>query len=251
MLDTLYKFGRQLSQNADREEFDDCIAPPLIDEREKAKGIQFYVAQVIFDLDKNTFRLDEHPKKFSEGDKSFKLSPYHLRCIKIQGGNHKNIYPTVDPRRSFEPWKKTFFGKEDKAGNPPQRGELAESIQKDFPNSILYKATQQIFSMRVAFEAVYPVWKKLLEDLKMDGNNRVAMLYASVVSNELGIREPVPVVQLKGYDELLRRKFLQKSATSTPPKLKSDVKTKICYVTGEFSDISVSTLSKALINFSK
>ena len=236
MLDTLYKFGRQLSQNTDREEFDDCIAPPPLDD--KVKDIQFYVAQIIIDLDTNTFRLDEHLKPFSEGDKSFKLSQYHLRCIKIQGGNNKSIYPTVDPRKSFEPWRKTFFGKEDKNGNPPKKSELVEAIQKDFPDlidSILYKAAEQIFSMRDAFEVAYPEWKKVSEGLKMDSNNRVAMLYASIISDELGIREPVPVAQLEGYDALLRRKFLKKGANPNEER-KNAVPPKLCYVTGVMHD---------------
>jgi hypothetical protein len=132
MLDTLYKFGRQLSQNSDREEFDDQIAIPPIDEKEIAKGIRFFVATIIFDLDTGTFRLDENPKPFSQADKTYKFSPYNLRCIKIQGGNNKSIYPTVDPRKAFDQWQKTFFGKRDKDGNPPKQAELTEAIQKDF-----------------------------------------------------------------------------------------------------------------------
>lgn len=239
MLDTLYKFGRQLSLNADREEFDDQIAVPPIDEKEKAKGIQFYVARVIFDLDNGTFRLDEQPKEFSETDKAFALSPYNLRCIKIQPGNNKSIYPTADPRKSFDPWKKTLFGKEDKDGNPPKHSELVEAIQKEFPNlmdSLLCKAMEQVFKMRDAFETAYPGWKKMAEGLKMDEKNRVAMLYASVVSTKLGILQPTPVTQLEGYDEFLRRKFLQKGATQSVSREKTAAQPKLCYVTGELGD---------------
>jgi CRISPR-associated protein Csh1 len=241
MLDTLYKFGRQLSQNSDREEFDDQIAAPPIGEKEISKGIRFFIASIIFDLDTGTFRLDENPKPFSQADKSYKFSPYNLRCIKIQGGNNKSIYPTVDPRKAFDQWQKTFFGKRDKDGNPPKQAELTEAIQKDFPdlaNTVLYNAVKQIFKMRDAFEAAYPDWKKVSEDLKMDGSNRVAMLSASVVSAEMGISEPCPVVQLDGYDDFLRRKFLQKGGSLSADDKKL-TKPKLCYVTGELrSDVS-------------
>jgi len=236
MLDTLFKFGRQLSQNSDREEFDDQIATPTIDKKEIDKGIHFFVATIIFDLDTSTFRVDENLKPFSQTDKGYSYSAYNLRCIKIQGGNNKSIYPTVDPRRAFDSWKKTFFGKVDKDGNPPKQAELVEAIQKDFTDlagSRLFDATDQIFKMRVAFEAAYPDWKKVLEDLKMDGNSRVAMLCASIISAKMGITKPLPIVQLEGYDDFLRRKFLQKGELVTPGKVQVETTSKLCYVTGE------------------
>ncbi len=238
MLDTLYKFGRQLSLNADREEFDDVITTPPIDEKEKSKGINFYVASIIFDLDAGTFNLGEL-KPFSEGDRTYQLSGYKLRCIKIQGGNNKSIYPTVDPRKSFDPWKKTLFGKEDKDGNPPKRSELAEAIRKDYPDlasSTLYKAMELIFKMRDEFEITYPDWKKVTEDLKLEGNSRIAMLYAMVVSKDLGILQPCAVTQLDGYDDFLRRKFLQKDTSPDDQEGQEPRSSKLCYVTGQYRD---------------
>ncbi len=108
MLDTLYQFGRQLSQNADREEFDDIIFVPPVDEKDTGKGIQFHVAFMVFDLDNCTFYPDGHTRPYSLENKNYKYSAYSLRCNKIQGGNNKSVYLTVDPRKSYDPWKKTL-----------------------------------------------------------------------------------------------------------------------------------------------
>lgn len=236
MLDTLYRIGQYLSQDSTREEFDDIIAPPPIDENEKKKECQFLIAEVIFNLDVGIFQLNPQPRVYDELDKSAKWTAYSLRCIKIQGGNNKSIYLTVDPRKSFEPWKKTLFGKEDKSGTPPKAPELLEAIQKDYPDlsdSTVCKAVTKIFKMRTAFAAEFPEWKKVVEALNWSEKTRVVLLVASIVSEELGCIVPTPVAHLDGYDELLRRKFLQtdvETINSEDPA--SLMPPKICYVTG-------------------
>ncbi|MCA0236273.1 MAG: TM1802 family CRISPR-associated protein [Bacteroidetes bacterium] len=235
MLNTLYEFGRQLSQNADREEFDDIISVPPIDVKDIARNIAFHVVEVIFDLDNGTFRLGERPMPFSAEDKGYSHSPYALRCIKIQGGNNKSVYPTVDPRKSFEAWKKTLFGKEDKNGNQPKLPEFVEAIQKDYvdlADSLLAKAVSFVFPMRKAFEEMYPDLKTISTACGMDESNRIAMLYASVVSTGLGISEPTPIAHLDGFDTFLRRK-LQKGGSQSGDSEDSVSVSKLCYVTGE------------------
>lgn len=229
MLDTLYKFGKYLSNDSSRREFTDYISIPPTDEKEK--GTKFFVAEIIFDLDKGTFRANDKPRAFDDLDPASKWSPYNLRCIKIQGGNNKSIYPTVDPRKSFDQWKKTFFGKEDKNGNSPKKAELAEAIEKDFPDltdAPIYKAATAVFKMREAFEVAFPDWKKVAEVLNWGEKSRVAMLFASVISAKLGYPEPVPIANLDGFDDFLRRKFLQKNS-SGEQELAAP---KTCYVTG-------------------
>lgn len=239
MLDTLYKFGRQLSQDASREEFDDVIATPPVDDKDKAKGVNFFVVEIIFDLDENKFRFGKL-RPFSETDKTYEFSPYNLRCIKIQGGNNKSIYLTADPRKSFDPWKKTFFGKVDeKKGAMPKQAELTEAIQKDFPdltNTLLFRATEQIFKLRDVFEAAFPEWKKMTEALNLDEKNRVAMIFASIIWKEQGISEAKPVAHLDGYDDFIRRKFLHKGTVGFSGEGKTAAKPKLCYVTGEMRE---------------
>ena len=238
MLDLLYQFGRQLSLNADREEFDDLIVIPPIYEKDVEKGIQFHVANMIFYLDKGTFLPDAKTKPFSLGDKGYSHSPYNLRCLKIQGGNNKSIYPTADPRKSFDPWKKTFFGKESKDGSPPKEAELVEAIKKDFPDLIerqFCKAVALIFSIRKDFETAFPDIKALSSVFGMDEKNKIAMLYASVVSDELGIPNPTPVVQLNGFDDFLRQK-MQKGGGQNSTKESVANSLKLCYVTGELRE---------------
>ena len=235
MLDTLYKFGRQLSLDASREEFDDIIATPPVDEKDITKGINFFVAEVIFNLDAGSFSFGKL-RPFSELDKTYEYSPYNLRCIKIQGGNNKSIYPTVDPRKSFDPWKKTFFGKEDKNGTPPKQAELNEAILKDFPdlaNTPLFHVIEQIFKLREAFETAFPEWKNMAEALSLGEKNRVAMLFASVIWSAKGIPEAQPITGLDGYDDFLRLKFFQKNISGYTEEDKTAAKPKLCYVTGE------------------
>lgn len=236
MLDTLYQFGRSLSDNADREEFDDLIASPPIDEKDIARGIQFYVAYMVFDLDNGTFRPDDRLRPFNAGDRSYINSPYALRCLKIQPGNNKSVYPTADPRKSFDPWKKTLFSKEDKNGNPPKQAEIIEAIQKDFSDLAdrqFCKAVARIFSMRAAFEVAFPDAKAIVAAFGMDEKNKIAMLCASVVSTDLGITEPTPVVRLDGFDDFLRRK-MQKGGPQNLADGQPSAAAKRCYVTGEF-----------------
>ncbi len=237
MLDTLYQFGQYLSKDSSRLEFDDIISAPTIDE--KVKGMELLVAEVVFDLDAGTFRLNDKPYGFDDSDKTARWSPYNLRCIKIQGGNNKSIYPTADPRKSFEPWKKSFFGKEDKNGNPPKKAELVEAIEKDFPDLIdtpVCRAANEIFKMREAFEETFPDWKKVTETLNWGEKNRVIMLFASVVSTELGCSEPMPVAKLDGFDVFLHRKFLEKNAGENTFESRKTATPKICYVTGQQSE---------------
>ena len=149
MLDTLYRFGLQLSQNADRDEFDDIILTDFIKESERNK-FSYHVGEVIFDLDAQKIRVGR-TSNFSELDKGYYLSPYVLRCIRIQSGNNKSIYPTVDPRKSYDPWIKTIFGKNDKNDKPPICGELFEVLQKDYPDlkeSTLFKVLGRIFLLK-------------------------------------------------------------------------------------------------------
>ncbi|MBV6440408.1 MAG: hypothetical protein EPGJADBJ_02077 [Saprospiraceae bacterium] len=236
MLDTLYKFGKHMSNDSSRQEFDDFITIPPLDEKEKSRQLQFLVAEVIFDLDAGSFYLNDRPVVFDDSDKSAKWSPYNLRCLKIQGGNNKSIYPTVDPRKSFDPWKKTFFGKEDKNGNPPKKAELVEAIEKDFPDlagSPVCWAVTEVFKMRNAFESTFPEWKKVTEALDWGEKSRVVLLFASVKSAELDCPEPKPVAQLEGYDEFLRQKFLQKGSETNSEGEKNIFISKVCYVTGE------------------
>jgi CRISPR-associated protein Csh1 len=237
MLDTLYQIGQHLSNDRSRLEFDRIIATPPIDE--KAKGLEFFVAEVIFDLDAGSFRLNDKPRVFDDLDITGRWSPYSLRCIKIQGGRNKNIYPTVDPRKFFDQWKKTFFGSESNNGKQPKKAELVEAIEKDFPDLVdtpLCKAVAGIFKMRDAFEEVFPEWKTVVEELNWGEKSRIAMLFASIVSTELHCPEPVPVANMEAFDTFIRRKFLQKSSGKGISDERKIEVPKICYVTGQQSE---------------
>lgn len=253
MLDTLLKIGRQLGASADRSEFDDIISMPPIDEKEREKKFSFYVLEMVFDLDKNEVRLG-NIRDFSESDKNYAFSPNTLRCIKIQGGNNKSIYPTVDPRKSYEPWKKTFFAKIDKNGNQPVESEIMEAIRKEAPDlksSELFKIAERIFLLREQLDNLYPSLEHIVKEKQIAGGQKIVMLYASVIAKEdFGIETAKPVAQLEGYDDFLRRKFLKKDSLTTTSK--------VCYVTGalgndiaEPSFISRYSLNKMFVTTTK
>jgi CRISPR-associated protein Csh1 len=236
MLDTLLKIGQQLGASADREEFDDIIAVPPIDEKQKEKNFTFHIAEIIFDLDRQEVRLGAL-RDFSELDKKYIYSPFRLRCIKIQGGNNKNIYPTVDPRKSYEPLKKTFFSKKDKDGNAPKEADITEAIRKEAPDlmdSELYKVIEQIFPLGALLEGSFPDLDSISKSIGLGANQKIVMLFTSVLAVEsFSIKEAKPIASLQGYDDFIRRKFLVKGVSE---KSTSDTLPKICYVTGELQD---------------
>lgn len=236
MLDTLLKIGKQLGESADREEFDDIIAVPPIDEKQKEKNFTFHIAEIVFDLDNQEVRLGTL-RDYSESDKKYLYAPSRLRCIKIQGGNNKNIYPTVDPRKSYEPLKKTFFSKKDEDGNAPKEADLTEAIRKEAPDLIdseLYKVTEQIFSLGALLEGAFPDLDSISKSIGLGANQKIVMVFTSVVAVELfNINEPKPIVWLGGYDNFIRRKFLEKGVQANQT---SKAVPKVCYVTGELQD---------------
>ncbi len=243
MLDTLYKIGQQLSQQS-REEFDDIILKPPIDETELEKGVQFLVVEVIFDLDNQEIRPGRK-RPFDADDPIFEFSPYKLRCLRIQGGNNKSIYPTVDPRKSFDPWVKTFFGKDETATKP----ELVVAIEKDFSElreKLFFKIAEKIIELQPAFKLLFYFPKEGLEELVMDhkkglkelfgltDKDRVAMLTASIVAKDFGLDSPTVFAQLDGFDDFLRRKFL-KAAVEGATDERAAKNPRLCYVSGKMA----------------
>jgi len=224
MLSTLLKLGEQLSEN--RDEWEDIIDTPNT-EKEKAKDINLYVAELIFDLDQQQIYVSP----LIEYDQS---CPLRFKNIRIQGGNNKAIYVCAESGK-LEQIKKTLFGKEPTS----ERGEFIEAIDKDFPtlqSMQLYEILKKVFALKDVFASLYgqtddkgkakTIEAVLLEPLNLSQSNKVALWYASVLDSESGITTPVAINQLPGYNEFIRGKFLDKAKGQLS-------ESKISYVSGK------------------
>jgi len=230
MLDALIRIGKHLSE--ERGEWDDIIDVPDTTE-EQAKGITPLTAQLLFDLDRKEVVIDRAQVKVFEP-----RDAYEYKNIKIQGGNNKAIYVTVYPKKSFDQIRKTFFGQEDKTGNPPSRGQFVEAIDKDFPSlkeSTLYQVLKRAFSLSDDFQTKFfnkeknrIDFNKAIQILDLANNERIILLYIAVKCQELGINLPTPFSHIAGHEEFLRSKFLKKKRSQ---KQDSTID-RLCYATG-------------------
>lgn len=230
MLDTLIRIGKHLSDG--RGEWEDIIdVPDTADEQ--AKGITLLTVQLLFDLDTNQIILDKEKIKVFEPQDA-----YTYMNIKIQGGNNKAIYSSVFPKKSFDQFRKTFFGTIDKKGNSPIQGQFTEAIDKDYTKLreiTLYKVLYKIFHLKNDFATQFidPVKNKadynlLLKALNLGGNERVVLLYAAVKSVALEIPDTMPIAKIAGFEEFMRGKFLN---NKEDPRQKNSME-KLCYATG-------------------
>ena len=232
MLNTLIKLGKQLSEGIG--EWDDIIDFPNI-ARERAKKIQCLIAEVVFDLDSKTVYVSPELSEYDDQD------CFKYKNIKIQGGNNKAIYCCVESGK-IEQMRKTFFGTIDGKGNFPVQGQFYELISKDFSqfsNTLFANLLSQIFTLKTEFERKFTNAKyiksepgqvndeKLLFNPLISINNKIVMVYASVLCSSYGIKHITPLTELDGYVAFVRAKFFDK---------KRDKLKKLCYATGEILD---------------
>jgi CRISPR-associated protein Csh1 len=237
MLNTLVKLGEQLS--AGTGEWDDIIDFPNI-AKEKAKKIKCHIAELIFDLDANTVYVSPELREYDDQD------CFKYKYIKIQGGNNKAIYCCVESGKT-EQIRKTFFGTIDGKGKLPVQGQFYESISKDFPqfsNTLFANLLSQIFTLKNEFERKFTVAKdvkgqqeqvideKLLFESLSTMNEKVVLVYASVLGSSLGIKNITPLTEIDGYEAFIRAKFFEKKRN----KSNENNSKKLCYATGEISD---------------
>jgi CRISPR-associated protein Csh1 len=234
MLATLIKLGTQLSENIG--EWDDIIDYPKVD-TEKKKGIPLYVAEMIFNLDQQVIYFNDL-KEYDED-----RSCLEYKNIKIQGGNNKAIYTCVESGK-LEQIRKTFFGTTDTKGNEPACGQFKVVIQRDFP---AFKPTPlgvllpKIFALKEAFEKMATCTKEVkgqevkVVDEKLVHTHiknlppiaRIVLFYTSVISTEDNLIEPTPIANVKGFQEFMRAKFLDKGK-----KAPDSAERKLSYATG-------------------
>lgn len=237
MLNTLIRLGKQLSEGIG--EWDDIIDFPNI-AREREKKIQCHIAELVFDLDSNTVYVSPELREYDDQD------CFKYKNIKIQGGNNKAIYCCVESGKT-EQIRKTFFGTIDAKGKLPVQGQFYELISKDFPqfsNTLFADLLSQIFTLKNEFERKFTIAKdvkgqqeqvideKLLFESLSTINNKIVLVYTSVLCSSSGIKNTTPLNEVDGYDVFVRAKFFEKKRS----KANESNSKKLCYATGEISN---------------
>jgi CRISPR-associated protein Csh1 len=232
MLNTLLKIGKWQSEGMG--EWDRFIEKPNISKKDRnEQPITNLIAGLIFDLDENRVYCNhESLREYDElkGPSDFKL-------LKIQGGNNKAIYPTVETKKLIQLFK-TFFGKLDEE-KIPMKGELLEVLENESTNNSHFTLIlEKIFSLRDNFleqflkegetDKLDP--KKIIGELGLGNNENLIFIYACFKSEELGYFKPKPISQIKEFNNFLISKFLE----DKPSHKKNEVE-KLCYATGKYA----------------
>lgn len=213
MLTTLTKLGEQLSQN--QNEWADIIDIPKVDPKKEN-----LTARLIFNLDEQSISA-EIAGEFQ------KNSPFKYKNIKIKDRNGKYTYVCCEADNMFK-IEKTFFGKVNNKGKEPIEGEFKERIDNKYPilkNKNLYKVFEPLFRLRSKFMDEQwgdtdRLYENILgEDYKKSGTKtKIALIYACIISKDLGFEDCTPISEIDGYEDFIRLDRLTK-ATSTEQKV--------------------------------
>lgn len=234
MLSTLLKLGEQLSEN--RGEWEDIIDIPNT-EKEKQKGYNLYVAELVFDLDQQQIYVSPNLREYDNE------SPLKFCHIKTKNPGDKAINLCVENKK-LEKIAKALFGKIDsgKREKEPTQGEIIEAINKDMPilkNSKLYSIIEKLFPFRSKFLSFFnqqdendelkPVEKVLSESLNLGAKDRIILWASSVIDSESEILKLTPLASFDGYTDLIKSRFVRKSNQNVgisyaSGKLKDEVK---------------------------
>lgn len=218
MLTTLTKLGEQLSRN--QNEWADVIDIPKVDPKKEN-----LIAKLVFNLDEQSISADitgEYQKN----------SPFTYKNIKIKDRNGKYTYVCCEADNLFK-IEKTFFGKVNNKGNEPFAGEFKERIDNKYPalkNKNLYKIFVPLFQLRSIFVNqkwgdTDTIYKKILgEDYKKSNtNSKIVLVYACIVSKELGFEDETSISEIDGHDDFIRLDRLTKTVSD---------KQKVSYASG-------------------
>lgn len=233
MIQSLYRIGKEISK--DRDEWADFISTVKTSSKDESKNKLSF--KLIFDIDNNEITIDRiNLEDFDNG------YTYHknVKNINVLGGNNKSIYITAEEGKPAL-IAKTFFGKPDKNGTPPTKGEFLQALEKDFPDLLettFAQVLENIFPLKTAFDDLFLNEKgvhktdKLKERLELGKNDKLVLIYTAVKWGKLG-EKPIDLGNVEGYKTFLKRKFI-------PEKKKTDTakKESLCYATGEMrSDV--------------
>lgn len=236
MLDTLLKIGKWQSQG--KTEWDRFLAAPKIStEDKKGNKITNYVLPILFDLDEKQVVVDKGQLcEFREEHL------VNLKALKIQGGNNKAIYSTV-PADKLIQLIKTFFGKVEDANPEIELLEAIKKIDDELLTDPFKDLLLEIFSLREQALEKVQVWnknkekleinkKRLEEELEVQANENLALIFIAIKSTKHQILKPTPFAELKDYRSFLRLKFgLNKSDDGELSM--QNIGKKLCYASGK------------------
>jgi len=229
MLKTIYTIGKEISQG--RDIWEDIIEQKL---EPKKEGLRQLVLNIIFDLDEKEIIISKD--NYAELDRSYN-SRKDLMHLKTLGRNMKSPYLCVDYKK-IENLSKALFGKADKkTGLYPQKGDLIQAVEGEFPellNQPLFEILPRLINFRLTFEEIFKNKKgkftleKVNELLEISKKNKIILIYPSVKSKELSIKNQ-PLASFEGYADYLKKKYLESN-------FDGNLEEKLCYATGEFRE---------------
>lgn len=236
MLQTLLKIGKWQSRG--KSDWDRFLDIPKVDWQDKhGNPIKNYTLPIIFDLDKQEVIIDSQNLEEYDEEKIGKIIP-----LKIKGGNNKAIYTSV-PGKKLNQIYKTFFGKED--SEEAQTGELEEAILKLNPELLTedFKSLlDQVFLLKDEFLKFILYTKKngdqeidikrIENDFKLSGNEKLIYIFAKVKSKELGLEEPTFFSDIPIYNEFLEQAYFGKEESNEG----KGNNLKLCYAEGEMAE---------------
>ena len=220
MLDTLIKIGKWQSEKMSPiERF--LVKPKL------KEGKSYYVANLVFDLDRQDIYM-EILKKYDEDNDML-----DLLLLKILPGNNKAIYTTTE-KSKINSLLKSFFGKiEKKAIEQVKQGELSLKLAELDRDNNLIKILDEIIQLKkvliqkISNEKDKLNAKLLFKELELGKGEDIAIITASVKSDKFGYKKPELIAKNKEYVEFVNNNFLSNENNEKVKELK------LCYATGE------------------
>ncbi|MBK8652366.1 MAG: hypothetical protein IPN20_00050 [Haliscomenobacter sp.] len=207
MLNSIYLIGKEISQG--RDPWEDILVGVKL--QDKASNPNRYLFAVNFNLDTAKVEIDGEGLFIYSDELSYRKK---WCSLKIQGGNNKSIYLTVDAGK-LEQLQKTLFGKNENAG----KGELIDAIEKegmDLEKSMpLGAILQNIFVLRTDFLEYLQeegnsgeklTLKKIRNILKLGQEQQLVQLTATVTSTPHGLNRAF-IGDLEPYRDFISRKF--------------------------------------------
>ncbi len=240
MLNTLLKIGQWQSQG--KSKWDRFLEYPKIEHQDKhGNERKNYIFSIVFDLDEMDIIVNEANLEIYDEEKFAKLTP-----IKVQGGNNKAIYTTVQAKKFVQIYK-TFFGKEN---SDAAEGELLEALKKTYGseyNAEFSNLLNDIFRLKELFIGKFSVikektgekeisFKAINELIKLPRNESIEVITVKLKKQKLFNSESAkPFVEVMAYSDFLTEKFIGHDAANSDQN-KDGNNRKLCYASGENDD---------------
>lgn len=211
MQDTLIRIGQQIVSN--QSELAKIIAVPNVPRtNKKGEYITNYVLNIILNLDDKEIIIDSsNPLKYDT-----EKSPFELMHIDSEKwGRSGNKIAISTQLAKVQMLKKSI------------EGDFLKAIEKDHPhykNRLLYKILQKCKGLEKIDEKIDK--KHINSTIKFNRNEKLIMVYVTVISSVDGLNSPTPFKEIDGYMDYIEERFLTPSQGG---------ESKLCYSSGTMS----------------